>query len=553
MSPEEVTVQRVFLLGIDGATWKVLDRLIGMGVMPNLERLTCEGARGTLNSTIPYVTPVAWSSILTGVKPSKHGIFGYTFMENREGMVIGFLADRSRIQEPTVFDIFGQLHKKVVSVNMPMTYPPRPEDGVIITGMMTPSKESRFFYPESLMSELQAHGIDYQIDINILRGDKATLHERLDAYLAEGGDRFLKDLHRVTEERMKTVLYLLANKEWDLFQANFVTMDRIPHYLWRSFWEDDEDSPLFKRILDHYAHVDSIIGSIDSQVKGKAMLIICSDHGFGSYDGNFYPLVWLKQKGYYAEIGHEFTPGLMVKRILKTLGLSKKLLRILERSQRTVAKKLIYVGTSNVYWRKTKAYVYGSSGVRINLKGRDQFGIVKPGKEFEDLREEIRQGLLAIEDENGDKIISTVQSLEDLYGSPGPDEAPDLIFQLNDKNHYTAYSAVTDSQVYLEKGYPWRQGDHRREGVVVIAGEGVVPGRVFTADIEDILPTILFVQNLPLSENFDGRVMTAAFAEDFITSRGEPGTRSYARGRVEASEADSGDEVIDRLKGLGYI
>ena len=113
---------KVFLLGIDGATWKVLDRFMAEGLMPNLDEITRRGTRGVLNSTIPYLTPVAWSSMLTGVRPSKHCIFGYNVMENREGMIIGLLANRSKIKSPTVMDIFTQLGKKVVSVNMPMTY-----------------------------------------------------------------------------------------------------------------------------------------------------------------------------------------------------------------------------------------------------------------------------------------------------------------------------------------------------------------------------------------------------------------------------------------------
>ena len=142
-----MSAPKVCLLGIDGATWKVVDRMIALGLMPNTERLVREGARGILNSTIPYLTPVAWSSMLTGVRPSKHGIFGYNVMENREGMIIGLLANRSKIKTPTVYDMYHQLGKKIISLNMPMSYPPSPDDGVVISGMMTPSRESTYFYP----------------------------------------------------------------------------------------------------------------------------------------------------------------------------------------------------------------------------------------------------------------------------------------------------------------------------------------------------------------------------------------------------------------------
>lgn len=544
---------KVFLLGIDGATWKVLDRFMAEGLMPNLDEITRRGTRGILNSTIPYLTPVAWSSMLTGVRPSKHCIFGYNVMENREGMIIGLLANRSKIKSPTVMDIFTQLGKKVVSVNMPMTYPPQPQDGTIISGLMTPSKESTFYYPRDLMAELAGQGIDYRIDINIAREVEAGLEERIELYLADGAKRFFEDLHKVTEEREKAVHYLMAQREWDLFQVNFVSMDRIQHYLWNQMWEDDPDSDSGRRIREHYVYLDTLIGRIHSAVKDQAILIICSDHGFGDYKGNFYPAVWLKQKGYYVERDNDLSPGLIVKRVLKTLGLSRRILRFLERSQKTVAKKLIYVGTSQVSWRKTRAYAYGTSGIRINLKGRDQYGIVEPGKEYEDLRRKITQDLMDITDEAGRKVMKAVYTAEELYGVADLPEAPDLFFDFHDDHFYTTYDAITENTVFMDSGHTWRQGDHRRDGIVALAGRGIAPGLTITADIEDLLPTIMFIEDLPLSDDFDGKIIREAFTDDFIARRKGQDKRLFERTEVESSDTDEGDEVIDRLKGLGYI
>jgi predicted AlkP superfamily phosphohydrolase/phosphomutase len=544
---------KVFLLGLDGATWKVLDRFMAEGLMPNLDEITRRGTRGVLKSTIPYLTPVAWSSMLTGVKPSKHCIFGYNVMENREGMIMGLLANRSKVKYPIDLDIFAQLGKHVVSLNMPMTYPPQPHDGTVISGMMTPSKESTFYYPRNLMQELAEQGIDYRIDINTAREVGGDLNHRMELYLADGARLFFEDLRKVTEEREKAVHYLMANREWDLFQVNFVSTDRIQHYLWNHIWEDDTSSETVGRIREHFIYLDSLIGRIQSKLKDQAILIICSDHGFGDYKGNFYPAVWLKHMGYYVEHDREITPGLIVKRILKALGLSKRILWLLEKSDKTVAKKLIYVGTSQVSWRKTRAYAYGTSGIRINLKGRDQYGTVEPGEEYEKLREEIARGLMDLKDENGNKIVKVVYRVEDLYGVSNIPEAPDLFFDFHDDHFYSTHDTITDMPSFLDKGYTWRQGDHRIDGVFALSGRGVAPGRVLTANIEDILPTILFIEDLPLSDQFDGRVMTDAFTDEFLAQRKSQAKRHFQRGDVESSDTDKGDEVIDRLKGLGYI
>ncbi len=544
--------RKVFLLGLDGATWRMLDVLMDRGVMPNLEGLVRRGASGVLNSTIPYVTPVAWSSLLTGTRPSKHRIFGYTVMENREGRVLSFLANRTRMKAPTVMDMYHQLGRSMISLNMPMTYPPREEDGVIATGMMTPSSESRFFHPPDLMDELRARGIDYRIDISLAGKEQGDLEDRLGAYLADGAARFFEDLDGVARAREAAVLHLMASKEWDLFQVNFIGMDRIQHYLWREITRDGE-SAAKRRAYEHYAYLDGVIGRIAERIGSGAALVICSDHGFGDVRGNFYPTVWLKNIGYYAEVGDRRTPALLLKSILKKLGISRKLRAALEKSDKSLAKKLIYIGTSKVDWKHTRAYAYVTNGIRINVRGRDQFGIVEPGAELESVKRDLRDRLLGLEDENGERIVKAVHFIEDLYGVSGLEEAPDLFFEFDDDHFHTAYYNVTQAPGVLDKGYSWRQGDHRRDGVVVIAGEGVVPGKKMNADIEDILPTIFFMQRLPQNDLFDGRVLEEVFTPEYLSTVDRPPPRSYEAGRPEGPGDEDSEEVVDRLKGLGYI
>jgi predicted AlkP superfamily phosphohydrolase/phosphomutase len=544
---------RVFLLGLDGATWRVLDKLIAAGKMPNLAKLADKGTKGALRSTIPYITPVAWSSMISGVKPSKHGIFGYLVTENRDGVILTSLSNRAKIRVPTVFDIYHQVGKKVISVNMPMTYPPRPEDGTIITGMMTPSWESKFYSPQDLLDELASHGIDYRIDIRFGRERGENFDERIKAFLSDHAAPLLKDLRHVTEERKKTVLHLIANKEWDLFMVNFVSMDRIQHYLWDLFEREDGDPELRRRIYDYYEYLDSVVGEIHSAIGDESILLICSDHGFGKCKGNFYLDVWLEKMGYLVRKDSGLGITGLAKKILRSLRINKLLLRFLERSKKSVAKKLIFIGTSKIDWDSTRAYVYSQDGIRINLKGRDPYGIVEPGEEYENLRQEIERGLLQIKTEDGGQLMAKVHMAEDLYGTPNMADAPDIVYEFTDAYHCSTYDGGAGSSRILDRGYSWRQGDHRRDGVVLIAGKDVKAGKTVRADIEDILPTILFVQGLPLSEIFDGRVISEAFTESFVSGRESQQKRLFERGDIEAPEADKDDEVMDRLKGLGYI
>ena len=93
-------------------------------------------------------------------------------------------------------------------------------------------------------------------------------------------------------------------------------------------------------------------------------------------------------------------------------------------------------------WRKTRAYVYSTSGIRINLKGRDQFGIVRPGREYEELLEEITRKLMDMTDEEGHKVMKAVYRVDELYGASDLQEAPDLLFEFRDDRFHTTYYAI---------------------------------------------------------------------------------------------------------------
>ena len=74
---------RVLCLGLDGADYDLVRRLLDGGRLPTLARLARDGAFGPLRSTVPAVTPTAWSSFLTGLNPAGHGIFNFSTNPNR--------------------------------------------------------------------------------------------------------------------------------------------------------------------------------------------------------------------------------------------------------------------------------------------------------------------------------------------------------------------------------------------------------------------------------------------------------------------------------------
>ncbi|MDH3196820.1 MAG: alkaline phosphatase family protein, partial [Candidatus Krumholzibacteria bacterium] len=128
--------RQVVVIGLDAAPWFYVDRLIAEGRMPNLARVVREGARATLRSVDTQVTPPAWTSIFTGYAPERTGVytFGYWNAETEAFRS----ANSADVAVPFVWEAASRAGLEVAVVNVPMTYPVRAVNGVMVSGMMTP-------------------------------------------------------------------------------------------------------------------------------------------------------------------------------------------------------------------------------------------------------------------------------------------------------------------------------------------------------------------------------------------------------------------------------
>ncbi len=120
---------KVFVLGLDGATWDVLGPLVRAGGLPNLARIMDQGATGTLRSVFPPLSPVAWTGVMTGKNSGKHGIF--EFLEYGHDPFKGRVNSSRAIQSELVWEIAGRHGKATVAGGVPMSYPPRTRRGFI--------------------------------------------------------------------------------------------------------------------------------------------------------------------------------------------------------------------------------------------------------------------------------------------------------------------------------------------------------------------------------------------------------------------------------------
>jgi predicted AlkP superfamily phosphohydrolase/phosphomutase len=546
--------KKIVVIGLDGGEWNVIRPLIEKGLLPNLQKLISEGASGDLVSSIPPITPTAWSSFLTGVNPGKHSIFSYQKKHYGENSYFVKPFSCLDIKKEKLWHILSRHDKKVCFVNVPMSFPPQSVNGYMITGLMTPSNASNYTYPDSLRDELRQNEINYRIDIKINKeiNQIENLSFREYYFLRDNATSFFDDIYDLTENRYKAVKYLMTHKPWDFFMTVFIGMDRIQHFLWEFIEKGPEsEHEIAKKIRKYYSYLDELIGNIVSMAGEKATIVIMSDHGFGKYKGDFLVNKWLIDLGFFKAEEKKYKTLSGLKRILGKIGINRAAMTKVLGEKKTQS---IRMNIQHVDWKNTKAFCVQAHGIHINLKGRETFGCVDRNVEYDEIRETLTKKLYALKDPvTGNPVIKKVYKKEEIYHGEEFEVAPDLVLLSSDSDHYGIYSTryFSDS-IFLENS--WKTGDHRQNGIFIMKGPDIKNNyRVGDAKIIDLLPTILHIQGLPVPEYADGVVLKDIFInpikdvdfENEKKSAGQKNTYDYKEDEVET--------VKDLLKQLGYI
>ena len=115
---------KVLVIGLDGATWDVLKPWMEDGTLPNLRAIRDRGAHGDLESTLPPLTPPAWSTFLTGKNPAKHGVFHFAQVDDDiTDLAAGTpdLVDSRDIHSATLWDIVSHHDRELVTIEARQT------------------------------------------------------------------------------------------------------------------------------------------------------------------------------------------------------------------------------------------------------------------------------------------------------------------------------------------------------------------------------------------------------------------------------------------------
>lgn len=519
---------KIIFLGLDGATWEQFDYYLKEGLMPNLSFIINNGIRGNLKSYFPYSSKSAWTCMLTGTNPGKHGVPHHGLKEPQE--------------VPSVWELISDSNVKSIIVHEMLTYPPQKINGIMITGgMSTPPLSKNFIYPSELLETVNEVANGYITSLGTKSFEKLKAGKIEEAF---------KERLEYDEKIITTGLYLGEKYDWQIlsiFQEN-------PDYFHHVFWNKPD---LLKR---YYVWLDKILGKFNDFAKSQnANLIIASDHGCGPIKKHFLVNTWLREMG-FAEFGDL---GFIRKKLTKTKFNRGFVRQILSKTHtRSIASRVtpkkvkmmipIEEGeTAFIDESSSQVYSDGYNCIKVNIENSE---------EHEKLVNKIIEELLKIEDD-GNKVVEEVHKREEVFHGPYVDRAADIQFLL--KRGYRWTSHIRDSHYLLEpKDFDKiRSGDHRPDGIIVGIGPDVLKGEMLEKSpmLWDITPTILHMLGLSIPDYMDGNVI-----KELCVNSSEPIKKeielSDKKIKNYESQRDSKkytkkekDEIIKSLKEMGYL
>ena len=256
-------MSRVFVLTLDGVPFSLIKEL------ELFKDLWGEGGLVQMDSVLPTLSSVAWTNFQTGRNPGKHGIFG--FIDRKLNPFEIYIPLSRDIKSPTVYELISESNLNAISVNIPLTYPPRHIKGIMVSGFLcTDIKKGT--YPPDFSEYLLRMGYIIDVDPSLAYTDK---------------DKFLKMIYQALEKRIDLLDYLLE-EEWNLLVFHIMETDRIQHF----FGKDDPE------FLEFFKVLEKKVMEIYKKIPEEVEFIMLSDHGFTGikYDVNISN--WLEERGY---------------------------------------------------------------------------------------------------------------------------------------------------------------------------------------------------------------------------------------------------------------
>jgi predicted AlkP superfamily phosphohydrolase/phosphomutase len=547
--------RQVFIIGLDGATFDIINPLIEEGYMPCLKKLIAKGAYGPLKSTIPPISGPAWLSLATGLRPESTAIYDFCCRKDKRNFRLSSLSS-SDYKGRAVWDYLSNAGKRVLIINFPMCIPPYRVNGFMSAGIGA-SRKGEFTYPPEFGEELdRLAGGFYEISI--------PYHDRC----YNDTELFLNDLQRVLSKKIQVTKCLLKEKRWDFFWVVFSETDWLQHIMWRHIdeshpcYEGDRSRKFCRKFKQIWSLIDEAIGRFSAIVGEDTNMFIHSDHGFGANSGVFKLNVWLEKEGYLNwRGGHDVILSQAKKSIFafcETVSKRINPYRLapgLHRLARRAKNMFAYSVIDRLDLERSRAFDPGHTipfgGIYINSE------IVGSAAEKRILIGEIAGRLYDWGKANNVKVdIWHKDSSCDGESETGPD----LIVGMDDWECVVIKDRLK-GKVFERRPYSSRHtGSHRMNGIFIAAGPDVHYRKLPCVNIHELAPVILHLFNQPIPFNMDGRLIKQIFNDEYLKKHPpelmveKPFDRIHRIGENRKNLPVHDEAAVQkRLRGLGYL
>jgi len=514
---------RLLVIGLDGATWKIIDQLAARGELPNLQKLMQSGAGGIMHSEIPMISPALWTTFATGVSRRVHGIDNFSFkpagsceLEPMDSRIRGAAA---------LWEILGHYGKKVAVVNWNAASPAEPVNGVFIADGASPKNLGPdYVYPAEWSVKLK--------DLPMVRA------EWLEQNFSRWNHKLMPKAYDEDRFVAGAALAILDQEKPDLMLVYLRNIDMVSHLFWKyafpsgpdyNFEVSPQDQERFGDIIEkYYMFTDELLGRLVAQSPGYQLMIF-SDHGQAAT----YP-----PKNIFLELN----------KLLFELGYLEF------RSD----------DAGQIDWSKTSLFNLddfhkAQRGIYINLKGRDPEGTVE-FQDYDRFRGKAVKALRAVRGESGEKLFKRVLANPGKKNPvvSGPVDPPDIIVEFNPlvlADRYLQRNKKDREKIFIGNliwSYSDVSGDHIPEGMILISGEHAVHKTRISAAIYDVAPTVLWLFDAPVGRDMPGRALKADFNYRDKPVRYIDSWTGKVQIPVRYKPKAMSAEERERLKALGY-
>lgn len=285
---------KLIIIGLDGFSQYLFKKLTSGGYFNTFENIASYNVFRVLNSTKPPLTPAAFATLQTGQTSYKHGVLDFANWSKTERKLI--FNDSSTIKDISIWKYLSRIGKRIILFNVPLTYPPYPINGAMVSGIFAPNQYVNYTYPKHLKNELEST-FSYKLPLPSYFKKN---------YSPTNIDDFVLFIKSVLLSKVESFLHLMKNYDYDIAFIHFQETDTIQHLLWHCL---DENHIAYKENKFNFIG-ENIYKIIDDGIKrilknhynkyniNRTNILVFSDHGFIKHDERFYLRDWLFEKGY---------------------------------------------------------------------------------------------------------------------------------------------------------------------------------------------------------------------------------------------------------------